>query len=56
VWRPLDSALGRSIPAQAVSLGAALTASVLVYLVACRLLRVRELDTLLSLRSRLRRV
>jgi putative peptidoglycan lipid II flippase len=54
VWRPLDSALGRSVPAQIVSLGTALTASVLVYLVACRLLRVRELDTLLSLRSRLR--
>jgi putative peptidoglycan lipid II flippase len=55
VWKPLDSALGRSFPAQAVSLGIALGAAVGVYLVACRLLRVRELETLLSLRSRLRR-
>jgi peptidoglycan biosynthesis protein MviN/MurJ (putative lipid II flippase) len=54
VWDPLDSALGRSFPAQVVSLGAALAASVGVYLVACRVLRVREMDVLLSLRSRLR--
>jgi putative peptidoglycan lipid II flippase len=54
VWNPLDSALGRSFAAQAVSVGAALLASTLVYLAASRLLRVRELDTLLSLRSRLR--
>jgi len=55
VWHPLDSALGRSFPAQVVSLGLALAASVGVYLGACRLLRVRELQVLLSLRSRLRR-
>ena len=55
VWKPLDSGLGRSFPAQVVSLGVALTAAVGVYLVGCRLLRVRELDALLSLRSRLRR-
>jgi putative peptidoglycan lipid II flippase len=55
VWQPLDAALGRSFPAQAVSLGTALLASVLVYLGACRLLQVRELDVLLSFRSRLRR-
>ena len=55
VWRPLDSALGRSFPAQAVSLGLALAASVGVYYVACRALRVRELQTLLSLRGRLSR-
>jgi putative peptidoglycan lipid II flippase len=55
VWHPLDSELGRSFPAQLVSLGAALLASVLVYFVGCRLLRVRELDVLFSLRSRLRR-
>lgn len=55
VWRPLDSGLGRSFAAQAISVGAALIASVLVYLAACRLLRVRELEVLLSLRSRLRR-
>jgi putative peptidoglycan lipid II flippase len=55
IWRPLDSTLGRSFPAQIVSLGAALTAAVAVYLICCRLLRVRELDSLLSLRDRLRR-
>jgi putative peptidoglycan lipid II flippase len=55
VWKPLDEALGRSFAGQLVSLGAALIASVVVYFVACRLLRVRELDVLFSLRSRLRR-
>jgi hypothetical protein len=55
VWRPLDSALGRSFPAQVVSLGLALGAAIAVYLGSCRLLQVRELDTLLSLRSRFRR-
>ena len=55
VWHPLDSALGRSFPAQVVSLGLALSSSVAVYLGACRLLRVREMQVLLSLRSRLRR-
>jgi putative peptidoglycan lipid II flippase len=54
VWHPLDSALGRSFPAQVVSLGLALSASAAVYLVACRLLRVQELRVLFSLRSRLR--
>jgi putative peptidoglycan lipid II flippase len=55
VWHPLDSALGRSFPAQVVSLGAALVAAVAVYTLGCRLLRVRELDSVLSLRTRLRR-
>jgi putative peptidoglycan lipid II flippase len=55
VWHPLDSALGRSFLAQLVSLGAALTVSVGVYLGACRALRVGELQALLSLRGRLRR-
>jgi putative peptidoglycan lipid II flippase len=55
VWRPLDSALGRTVPAQIVSLGLALAASVAVYFFSCRLLQVRELDAVLSLRSRLRR-
>jgi putative peptidoglycan lipid II flippase len=54
VWHPLDSTLGRSFPAQVGSLGTALLAAVAVYLVSCRLLRVRELDALLSLRTRLR--
>ena len=55
IWHPLDSALGRSFPAQVVSLGTALGAAILVYLVCCRLLQVRELDALLSLRTRLGR-
>lgn len=55
VWHPLDSALGRSFPAQVVTLGLALTASVGIYLAACKVLKVREMDVLLSLRSRLRR-
>ena len=55
IWRPLDSTLGRSFPAQVVALGTALTAAVAVYLFCCRLLRVRELDALFSLWNRLRR-
>src|SRR5438477_871615 len=55
VWRPLDSALGRSFPAQVVSLGAALAAAGVTYYLACRALRVRELQALLSLKSRLQR-
>jgi putative peptidoglycan lipid II flippase len=54
VWQPLDSALGRSFGAQVVSLGAALLASAGVYFLACRLLRVRELQALSTLRGRLR--
>jgi putative peptidoglycan lipid II flippase len=53
LWRPLDSALGRSFPAQVVSLGVALAAAVGIYFVACRALRVREMQALLSLRGRL---
>jgi putative peptidoglycan lipid II flippase len=52
VWEPLDSALGRSFGGQAVSLGLALAASAAVYLGACRLVGVRELEVLLSLRRR----
>ena len=55
VWHPLDAAFGRSLPGQVGSLGPALAASAAVYLLGCRLLRVRELQALLSLRSRLRR-
>jgi putative peptidoglycan lipid II flippase len=55
VWRGLDEVLGRSLPAQIVSLGAALAAGLGVYLISCRLLRVRELEALLTLRSRFRR-
>ncbi|HEY5099229.1 MAG TPA: murein biosynthesis integral membrane protein MurJ [Gaiellaceae bacterium] len=55
IWKPLDSALGHSFGAQVVSLGVALAAAGVTFLIGCRALHVRELDTLLSLRSRLRR-
>ena len=55
IWHPLDSALGRSFPAQLLSLGCALSAAILVYFLSCRLLKVRELDALFSLGARLRR-
>ena len=55
VWCVLDEALGRSLAAQLVSLGAALVVGGAVYLVACRALGVRELEALLSLRDRFRR-
>jgi putative peptidoglycan lipid II flippase len=54
VWYPLDDALGRSTGGQLLSLLPALTASVLVYLTLARLLRVREIEALLSLRRRFR--
>ncbi|MBA3842681.1 MAG: murein biosynthesis integral membrane protein MurJ [Actinobacteria bacterium] len=53
VWHPLDGALGRSFPAQVVSLGAALLLATAVYFAACRALKVREMQALLSLRGRL---
>jgi putative peptidoglycan lipid II flippase len=52
VWHGLDSALGRSLPAQIVSLGVALTLGIGVYLAACRALKVREMQALLSVRGR----
>ncbi len=52
VWYALDSALGRSIGAQIVSLGAALVLGGAVYLGSCRVLRVRELDALRQTVSR----
>jgi putative peptidoglycan lipid II flippase len=54
VWYPLDEALGRSTGGQLLSLLPALTASMLVYLALARLLRVREIEALLSLRRRFR--
>jgi hypothetical protein len=51
VWRLLDSGLGQSLPAQIVSLGAALVVGYGAFFGVCRLLGVRELETL----SRLRR-
>jgi putative peptidoglycan lipid II flippase len=55
IWWPLDHWLGRSLAAQLVSVNAALVASVAVYLLSCRALGVRELDALLTLRSRFQR-
>jgi len=55
LWYVLDQALGRSVPAQVVALGSAFVAGFGVYLISCRLLGVRELNTLLSLRGRFRR-
>jgi putative peptidoglycan lipid II flippase len=55
VWKPLDGAVGRSLGGQLVSLLPALAAATFVYLIASRALRVREMQALLSLRSRFRR-
>jgi len=52
-WHLLDSALGRSLPAQIVSLGFGLVAGYAAFLGSCRLLGVRELETMLR-RRRLR--
>jgi hypothetical protein len=51
----LDDAVGRSLGGQLASLGSALAAGFAAYLISCRLLGVRELEALLSLRSRFRR-
>jgi putative peptidoglycan lipid II flippase len=50
IWRELDAALGRSLPAQIVSLGAGLALGYGAFFGLCRLLGVHELDTLLRLR------
>jgi putative peptidoglycan lipid II flippase len=55
VWKPLDAAVGESFGAQLVSLLPALGLAVGAYLVAARALGVREMQALLSLKSRLRR-
>jgi putative peptidoglycan lipid II flippase len=49
IWDVLDAALGRDLPGQIASLGAALAAGGLVYLAAARLLRIPELDQILRL-------
>ena len=54
LWRPLDHALGRSFPAQVVSVGVPLLAAVGGYLASCRLLQVEELNVLVALTRRLR--
>ena len=52
VWRGLDEVLGRGIVMQAISLLTALFVAAVVYLLAARALRVRELEALLALRRR----
>jgi putative peptidoglycan lipid II flippase len=54
VWYGLDDLFGRSFGAQLVSLGAALVVGIAFYVFCCKLLGVRELHTLLSLRRRSR--
>ena len=54
VWRLVDEAAGRSFGGQVASLGSAFLAGFAIYLISCRLLGVRELQALLSLRSRRR--
>lgn len=52
IWRPLDSILGRSFPAQMISLGTAMVVGLAAYLITAHSLGVRELETLLSFRRR----
>jgi hypothetical protein len=52
VWWVLDDMLGRSFGGQFVSLAAALAVGGAAYAFSCRLLGVRELNALLSLRAR----
>jgi putative peptidoglycan lipid II flippase len=49
-WHLVDSGLGRSLPAQIVSLGLGLLLGYAAFFGACRLLGVRELETMLRLR------
>jgi putative peptidoglycan lipid II flippase len=55
VWKLLDDAVGRSLAGQLLSLVPALAIAVSVYAGACFALKVREMQSLLSLRGRLRR-
>jgi putative peptidoglycan lipid II flippase len=52
IWHALDAALGQSLPAQIVSLGAGLLLGYAAFFGLCRLLGVHELETLLRLRGR----
>jgi putative peptidoglycan lipid II flippase len=55
VWWVLDDVFGRSFLGQLVSVGGAVAAGGVAYLLVCRALGVREMQTLLSLRARFRR-
>ena len=52
IWRGLDDAVGSSFGAQILSLGTAIIAGASVYIGTCRVLGVRETQSLLSLRGR----
>jgi putative peptidoglycan lipid II flippase len=52
VWDVLDSALGRALGAQIVSLGSGLLAGAAVYVGAARLLRIAELEQMMRLLRR----
>ncbi len=52
VWDALDSALGRGLGGQVVSLGAALTAGAFAYFVALRVMRVPEVEQILAVLRR----
>jgi putative peptidoglycan lipid II flippase len=54
VWWPLDQILGRSLPAQVVSVGLGLTAGGAAYLAAGRILQLSDMEVLLSLANRMR--
>jgi putative peptidoglycan lipid II flippase len=54
VWDVLDSALGRSTPAQIISLGSGLVLGGIAYLVAAKMLRIAELEQILRLLRRRR--
>lgn len=54
VWDALDSALGRSTPAQIISLGSGLVLGGVAYLVAARMLRIAELEQIMRLLRRRR--
>jgi putative peptidoglycan lipid II flippase len=54
VWDVLDSALGRSTPAQIISLGSGLVLGGIAYLVAARMLRIAELEQIMRLLRRRR--
>lgn len=52
VWYGLDETLGRSLGAQILSVGIGILAAAAAFLACAALLRIRELQTLLSLRRR----
>jgi putative peptidoglycan lipid II flippase len=54
VWWPLDQILGRSLPAQIVSVGLALAAGGAAYLTAGRILQLSDMGVLVGLTDRMR--